>query len=385
MTPVVTTRIGGRRVEASRPDTTTLGTFSVDVLTTLARARHGAGAACLLAGAPGAPALECDDVPVLDAAGLTAAWIGMRLGVVSLAQRAAVWRRDISASVWYELHRELRRHAGNPRLPAPVRDRLRDAARDALGRAAPSGPDRDARLPRRALRERSRIVLPPRLEREARAAVAAAGINLEAPMAAVEGGDGALATAAETLRREGLHVVTLGGASPASDSVTAGDAAAWLRDFLVLQRARVMVCASAAWQHAAYLTDTPTLRVNAPEAFSAYPVRVNGLFTLRRAVDLDTGKTLDAAEQLTPAYLRNLRNHGHRETPPEQVRDAVHEMLAGVAAGWADTPGQQRFRQAVVDAAADAGVAIPALRAWDADAGFVGDGRLARCQTDGLQ
>ena len=190
----------------------------------------------------------------------------------------------------------------------------------------------------------------------------------------VEPGEGAALTiAADTLRQAGLRVVMPGPVSPAS-----------LRDLFLLQRARVMVCQSAAWQHAAYLTDTPTLRVNAPEPFSAYPIRINGLFTLRMAIDLDTGRTLAPGEQLTSPYLRNLRNHGHRDTPAEHVRDAVHELLAGAAAGWTDTAGQQRFRQAVADAADDAAAALPVLRAWGADAGFIGDGRLARCQADGL-
>ena len=382
MTPIVTVRAGGRRVEASRPDTASAGAFSVDVLTTLARARGSARAACLVPAGRGAPAIRCDGVPVVDPGGMSAAWIAMRLGAASLAHRATVWRRGVSASIWHELHRELRRQAADSRLPASVRDRLRDAARDALRRSAPRRADSGARFPRRALREPSRIVLPPDLERESRAAAAA--VDLGGPIAAVEAGDGALAVAAEMLQQEGFHVVTLGAVPPASSSTTADDGrVTWLRDLAVLQRARLIVCESAAWQHAAYLTDTPALRVNAPEPFSAYPVRANGVFTLRRVIDLDTGRTLDAADQLKPSYLRNLRNHGHRDTPPEQVRDAVHEVLAGAATGWSETAAQQRFRQSVVEAAADAGAAIPSLQAWGADAGFVGDGRLARCQADG--
>ena len=385
MTPVVTTHVGGRRVEASRPDTSTPGAFSLDVLTTLARARHGASAACLLTGRRGAPAIVCDEVPVIDARGAAAAWIGARLGAASLARRAAAWRREVSLSIWHELHRELRRHAGDSRLPASVRARLRESARDALARSSPPGADHGAKFPRRALRQPLRVVLSLELEPAAQAAAAAA-VDGDGPFAAVEAGEGALAVAAATLRQAGLRVVTLGALPYPVDSTAAGAGpVVWLRDLAVLQRARLMVCESETWQHAAYLTDTPSVRVNAPEPFSAYPVRVNGVFALRRAIDLDTGRTLDPADQLKPAYLRNLRNHGHRDTPPEQVRDAVHEVLAGAAAGWPETPGQQRFRQAVVDAAADAGAAIPALRAWGADAGFVGDGRLARCQVDGLQ
>jgi hypothetical protein len=378
---VVTARIGGREVEASRPDTTTPGAFSVDVLTTLARARRGARAACLLTDGRGVPAIVCDDVPVVSAGRVAAAWIGARLGAVALAGRAAAWRRGASASFWHELHRELRRHSGDTRLPSSLRERLREGARAAFARSAPRSADVQSRFPRRALREPVRVALRLDLERAAREATADA-LDLDGPIAAVEAGEGALAVAASTLRREGFRVVPIGAVARPDGSTDNGDSVAWLRDVAVLQRARLVVCASEAWQHAAYLTDTPALRVNAPEPFSAYPVRANGVFTLRQAIHLDTGRMLDPTDQLTPSYLRNLRNHGHRDTPPEQVRAAVRELLEGMTTGWAETAGQQRFREDVAAAAPEAGAAIPALQRWDAEDGFVGDGRLARCQAD---
>ena len=382
MSPVLTIPIGARLVEASRPGAATPGAFSVDVLATLARARQRGRAACLLA-SPGVPAVTCDVVPVVDAAGVTAAWVAAWLRVASAARRAAAWRRQTVASVWSELHRELRRQAGDPRLPASVRERVRAAARAALARAARRDADAAGRFPRRALREPLQVRLSPEVEPAVRTVAA----GREEAIAAVETGDprrdSALAVAAAALQDAGLRVVRLGRASQPADAGAGADV--WLNDLAVLRQARLVICESAAWQHAAYLTDTPSLRVNAPEPFSAYPVRANGVFTLRQAIDLDSGRVLAPADQLKPSYLRNLRNHGHRDTPPEQVRDAIREMLADAAGEPAESAAQRRFREAVVAAGPDAAAAMPPLRAWSADDGFIGDGRLARCQADGLQ
>jgi len=303
--------------------------------------------------------------------------------VASAARRAAAWRRQTVASVWSELHRELRRQAGDPRLPASVRERVRAAARAALARAARRDADAAGRFPRRALREPLQVRLSPEVEPAVRTVAA----GREEAIAAVETGDprrdSALAVAAAALQDAGLRVVRLGRASQPADAGAGADV--WLNDLAVLRQARLVICESAAWQHAAYLTDTPSLRVNAPEPFSAYPVRANGVFTLRQAIDLDSGRVLAPADQLKPSYLRNLRNHGHRDTPPEQVRDAIREMLADAAGEPAESAAQRRFREAVVAAGPDAAAAMPPLRAWSADDGFIGDGRLARCQADGLQ
>jgi hypothetical protein len=379
VSPVVTIPIGRRSVEASRPSSATPGAFSIDVLATLARARERGHAACLLP-SPGMPAVTCDVVPLVDAGGVTAAWIAAWLEVASAARRVATWRRDTLASVWNELHRELRRQAGDPRVPPSVRERLRAGARHTLARSA-RRVDAGSRFPRQALRVPLRVLLPSEAERD----VPTLAADMEGPIAAVEAGDGrrdrALMVAAETVARAGLRVIWLGGA-PSSRSPNPG--AVWLHDFGVLRQARLVVCQSAAWQHAAYLTDTPSLRVNAPEPFSAYPVRGNGVFTLRQAIDLDSGRVLAPADQLTPSYLRNLRNHGHRETPPEHVRDAVHEVLAAAVGERPESAAQRSFREAVVAAAPAAAAAMPPLEVWGADDGFIGDGRLARCQADRL-
>lgn len=134
-------------------------------------------------------------------------------------------------------------------------------------------------------------------------------------------------------------------------------------------------------QQLAYLTGTPTLRVNARDPFSAYPVRSDGLFTLTRAVDLDTGQVLTLDERLLVSYFQRQRNIGHALNAAPEVLAAVEEMHHGVVDGWSDSPGQASVRTAVTLEAGTEG-ARAQLGPWRADAGFLGDGRLARVQAE---
>jgi hypothetical protein len=154
---------------------------------------------------------------------------------------------------------------------------------------------------------------------------------------------------------------------------------------LVLQTARVVVCDSLAVQRAATLAARPVLLVGALDVFSGYPVRAHGLYLLRRAVDLDTGRDIPLAERLTEAYYRNLRNCGYRRVPASDVLDAIRELHAGVTEGWRDSDAQARFRALATQAGAMLAPRVSAVAEWGLDAGFLGDGRLARCQADAIE
>jgi hypothetical protein len=153
---------------------------------------------------------------------------------------------------------------------------------------------------------------------------------------------------------------------------------------LVLQMARVVVCDSLAVQRAATLADRPVLLVGAKDVFDGYPVRAHGLYLLRRAVDLDTGRDIPLAERLTEAYYRNLRNCGYRRVAAADVLDAIRELHAGVTEGWRESDGQAQFRTRAMLAAETLAPRVSSVAEWGLDAGFLGDGRLARCQADGL-
>ena len=153
-----------------------------------------------------------------------------------------------------------------------------------------------------------------------------------------------------------------------------------LLEFFVLQSARFVVCESIDLQQAAYLTSTPTLTLNARDPISRYPVRRDGVFTLTRATDLDSGRVIPLHERLGDWFFLNDRNVGHTPNAPETVVEAVREMHEGSSAAWHDTAEQLAFRTAVTQSAGALAATVPLVADWGADDGFVGDGRLARVQ-----
>jgi hypothetical protein len=150
----------------------------------------------------------------------------------------------------------------------------------------------------------------------------------------------------------------------------------------VLCASRFVICTTSDRQQLAYLTNTPSLTVNATDVFSAYPVRADGLFTLRTAVDLDSGARLAPGDLLSERYFRNLRNVGYRDNSLVELTAAVEEMVAGVEKGWDESESQTRFRDRAAAAGAALAPLVPAVAAWAPEDGFIGDGRLARVQAD---
>jgi hypothetical protein len=279
-----------------------------------------------------------------------------------------------AAVFWREWYRELRRHVGDERLPYQLRAALRDAADRALGRAAVE--DERAIVPRwsrQAICTAPPVRLPPADEQRARRLAAEQGIRLDRPTVAVEAGDrpDLFADAGRLLAREGYQVVPLGDPRAAS-----------LVERYLLQTSAFVVCRSAERQRAAFEAHTPSLRLDARDPFTAYPIRPDGVFTLATVIDLDTGRTLETSELLTERYFRNTRNCGYRGTSAAEIAAAVAEMIDGVRHGWRDRAAQARFRQRVTEAGAALGARVRHLVEWDAAGGFVGDGRLARVQAE---
>jgi hypothetical protein len=144
----------------------------------------------------------------------------------------------------------------------------------------------------------------------------------------------------------------------------------------------LVICSSPELQLIAYLTHTPSLRLDAKDPFTAYPVRYDGIFTLATPIDLDSGRELPALELLTDEYFRHSRNCGYRPTSVADVGAAVAELLDGVRSGWTDTLAQAQFRSLVTSAGVTLGSSVRHIVEWDADREFVGDGRLARIQAE---
>jgi len=281
-----------------------------------------------------------------------------------------------AASFWREWHRELRRHVGDDRLPYAIRLRLRTAADRGLDRAAAE--EQRAIVPRwnrRAIAAAPPIRLSPEDERRARQLGLERGIRLDRPAVAIEAGLRAdrMGEAARLLAREGYQTLTIGG-SPDLPLVER-----W-----VLQASAFVICRGAELQRAAFERHTPSLRLDARDPVTAYPIRPDGVFTLATVVDLDTGRVLAIEELLTERYFRHARNCGYRGSSAAEVAAAVGEMIDGARGGWSDGAAQARFRRLVAEAGAALGARVRHLVEWDAAGGYVGDGRLARVQAERL-
>jgi hypothetical protein len=358
----------------SRPDGSSADRLSVEMLAALNEARSGSMQACFIRPREMASeslfALTSSDVPIAYGEGIEWARARARWRIRAAAQRwAERWRGGV-ASFWYEFGREVRHYAGDERLPAAVRTGARDVAHRALTRSNDSAaPVRQ--YPRRLLRDRVHTSLPPALIAAARAATRATGIDLDAPIVAIDTRIDADAWSDSDafLAQHGYTIVRVGQALS-------------LVDVFILSTARFVVCASVDLQHAAYLTNTPSLLLNARDPFVGYPVREDSLFTVQTVIDLDDGRVLALQDLLTESYFRNLRNCGYRRNTAADVRRAVEEMHDGVNAGWLDSQGQARFRARVAEAGVELANRVRHVVEWGPDRGFIGDGRLARFQAD---
>ena len=386
-------RDGARTVVVAPPDPDpTLGRFSVDVLATLAQAQTAhASAGFLSTPSPWRPEwFRANAGPAIEVLrGRLGTWGRVRWRLHRTRVRVAGARRR-ARTVWSrELHRELRRQAGDVRLPAPTRARFKDAARRALTWAPQIAPPQ-AVFPRRLLRERIAVTLTDAARAEADALADAAGLR-GAPLVAFEvpARVEVAAPAIAYLTGLGYLVVRVGDASggrfewPGVIDVAGHGTSRPLLDMWILLNARFLVCQSADLQHAAYLTNTPTLRCNARDPFAAYPVRADGLLLLARAVDLDTGRVLGLDERLSEDYFSQPRHIGHASGSADELADATREMHESLVRGTADADGQAAFRVRLTDAAVALAPTVPYVAEWGADRGFMGDGRLARVQARG--
>jgi putative glycosyltransferase (TIGR04372 family) len=377
-----------------RPDGSTPGALGLDLAIALARARQAGADVCLLP-----PPTLCDPalfalVPAdrrrVEPRAFHRAWLRARWrardAAASIGRRAAAGRR----SFWLELYRELRRHAGDERLPYPLRARLRTWAQRWFARAsaAAEGPTRP--IDRRLLERPVPISLPPALEASARSDASALGVAPPRRTVAIDVRTGVdrLHDTVRALAAEGITVVRLGEGGedrldgPGVVDLTAAKDRSPALDVFVRQHAEFLVCDTADAQHVAYATGTPCLVLDAVDPVASYPARRDGLYMLAEAVDLDSGVELPLEDRLGPEYLRDPSRYGRRRNTPAEILAAVRELQAGLREGFRDTAAQARFRERV--AAACARQAPRGRDAGPAGGGFAGSGRLARVQAERL-
>jgi hypothetical protein len=295
-----------------------------------------------------------------------------------------------AASFWRECYRDLRRHAGDERLPYDLRVALRGVADGALRRSEKA--EQRAITPK-VNRLALRAARPKRLSdagaRAARALAGQLGIVASQPLVTIEvrSREELFAEAFDLITSEGYQLARIGDGAigPISRRNVVDVTTSPLRtpdfDRWLLETSGFVICATAELQQAACASGTPSLRLDARDPFTAYPIR-DGLFTLAGVVDLDTGRTLAIRDLLTEEYFRNARNYGYRPTRGREITGAVREMLHGIRHGWTDTLEQTRFRQVATTTAMVLGDRVRHLREWDAADGFLGDGRLAAIQAE---
>ena len=370
MTTVVHARSGGRPVMVVRPDASSPGSIALDLLSTANRARAQRGAMCVLplpAAAGPLRELLVEDVPqVPPGPWLRAQWAGADV-VGRGSDRLAAAR----AQFWHEWHREIRRHAGDQRLPPALRARLREHAQRVSCR--PAARRRAAAVARPWLRDPVRTSLPPAVAADAAAAAAAAGIVAGRDTVAVDvrARPDLIGLAAGWLAARGYQVVQVGPAGeriphPAIVDARSGTIMPTALTLHVLLASRFVICDTLDTQRVAYLTGTPALLLNAIEPLGAYPIRSDGLFTMATPVDLDTGAELDP---LSPGQdPRAHRACGFRVNTAGQIRDAVGEMHDATLGTVTEHDSQLRFRARVL--------------AISRDERFVAAGRLARWQAE---
>jgi putative glycosyltransferase (TIGR04372 family) len=377
----------GRPVLIGRPTVSTRGALSLAMAELMARSKQSGTAMCVLLPADGGDdpllALSARDVMRITPVGMPGRLLRARWQTTAAMRAAGVRAAAASAVFWHEIHKELRRHIGDERLPYALRTRLRRIAERSLDRSARASRGAAARPPdRRLLREVVTVVMPEPLEAAGRELAHQNGIPLDRPFVALETRSrrDALHPAIDAIAGNGYTVVRVGHDDGVPIERTGvvdltAQRSKVLSAFLLL-RATFLICETADLQSVAYLTNTPCLRLNAIDPFEAYPIRRDGLFTLATPVDLHTGRELELEEGMAHSHVRHLDRYAHRPNRAVEVLAAVQEMLDVVAGVAVETVGQAQYRLRLAEAAPDQ------QEPGESEDRFIGDGRLARVQAE---
>jgi putative glycosyltransferase (TIGR04372 family) len=132
----------------------------------------------------------------------------------------------------------------------------------------------------------------------------------------------------------------------------------------------------------AWMSGKPIVTLNATEPWSlAYPVREFDTFILKVVWDKLNAHTIGPLEMLTLDYANNARNiqrFEYIENSPEDVLDAIRDMVDVVARGIKpETPEQRAFRLRVMSFCTRARAENSTVRKHGAHHGFIGRGRIS--------
>ncbi|MEQ1896016.1 MAG: TIGR04372 family glycosyltransferase [Vicinamibacterales bacterium] len=363
--------------------------------------------------------IESPDVPIfrpglLGRAACATAWWPQEL----LSPRSVFWHRALQR--WRTaLEDEMAGYASSPRVPDALRGTLKR-----IKSRIPTLPDLDmhAYYRRRLLREEVPIRLRPAARARAEQEARTIGIAPDAPMVTVHAREAGFKLGHEShdkwrpaagedsagFRDDSTRNIDIAGYFDAIDALVArgftvvrlGDpsmrpvARRGLVDLATsprrtpllevhcLMRSTFLVSGESGPLGVAYLTNTPTLNVNATDPISSYPIRANGLYLLKRVVDRRTGQAVTPAEMLTPAFLIHVRDttrYEYLDNTPDEIVKGVDEMLELIARGVTPSDGQRRFKALAIEAST---CRLPYVQKWGADEGFMGDGWIARASVE---
>ena len=157
-----------------------------------------------------------------------------------------------------------------------------------------------------------------------------------------------------------------------------------------LWQSKFVLCGESGPYSVSYLTNTPSVLVNATDPVSGYPVRKDRLYILKHVFDRLTGQPLRLNDMLTHRYLskmRQLTSFQYVDNTPDDILEVVREMVAGLRDGWVVTSKQKAYREQLTALAVDLDKrerqgGLPYIRKWGADRGFLGNGYIGASWLD---
>lgn len=132
---------------------------------------------------------------------------------------------------------------------------------------------------------------------------------------------------------------------------------------------------------AALLSPAPCVAVNVTNVLGGYPVRATDRYIVKRVFDHERGRELTLEEMLAPEYFAGRKDLGRYrviDNTPDEIADAIDEMLAVLAGAVTPSPEQRRFHQLADAAYNDPDVGRRRTRKGEPAQQLLGDGFIGR-------
>jgi putative glycosyltransferase (TIGR04372 family) len=194
--------------------------------------------------------------------------------------------------------------------------------------------------------------------------------------------------ALECLIREGFAIVRIGDATmtplrhPRVIDLATSPARTDMLELWVLMRSALFIAGDSGPMAASLLTPSPCLAVNVTNVLGGYPVRGNDRYLLKGVVDKVRGRELTLQEMLDPEYFagrKDVVRYRVIDNTPEELVEAVEEMLDVIGGARAPSEEQRRFQRLADEAYNSEAVAARRTRKGEPARQLLGDGLI--CST----